>query len=331
MKHWILFALLFPIITLGPYRECEAKEHSDGTLSVVLENDMFYNVDQHYTNGVGFIWVPSRDKPTPEWVRKVASVVPWIPREGELLHGYAFGQSMFTPADTDATNPPQWDRPYAGWLYGLVGMGVATGQRLDLLSLSVGIVGPASLAEQTQKAVHELRGIDVPKGWDTQLHNEPAVVLTYQLSKREWATTTWLGNRFDITPHVGGAIGNVFTYANAGFTLRYGEQLPNDFGPPRIQPGLLGSAEFAPTKGFNWYVFAGFEGRAVARNIFLDGNTFRDSRSVDKKSWVGDLQFGLVLDWPGTRLSYTHVRRTKEFNTQGKNDEFGALSVSIKF
>lgn len=25
------------------------------------------------------------------------------------------------------------------------------------------------------------------------------------------------------------------------------------------------------------------EGRAVARNIFLDGNTFQDSRSVDKE------------------------------------------------
>ncbi len=82
---------------------------------------------------------------------------------------------------------------------------------------------------------------------------------------------------------------------------------------------------------FGWYLFAGVEGRAIAHNIFLDGNTFRDSRSVDKKPLVGDLQFGLVLDWSDIRFSYTHILRTREFRTQEKFDGFGALSVSIKF
>lgn len=308
-----------------------AREPANGTFSFVLENDLFYDVDQHYTNGVGFIWVPSRDAPTPDWVRRVSQVVPWFPDQGALRHGYAFGQSMFTPSDTDTANPPLTERPYAGWLYGLVGMGMATGKRLDLLSLTVGVVGPASLAEQTQKTVHELRDIKVPKGWDTQLHNEPGIVLTYQRSLRGLASGRVLGAHLDVTPSWGAAIGNIYTYANAGLMLRLGEQLPDDFGPPRIQPGLLGSAEFKSTQGFNWYLFGGIEGRAVARNIFLDGNTFRDSRGVDKEPLVGDLQFGLVLDWPGMRVSYTHVMRGKEFHTQGSNDEFGSLSVSVKF
>lgn len=82
---------------------------------------------------------------------------------------------------------------------------------------------------------------------------------------------------------------------------------------------------------FGWYAFAGIEGRAVARNIFLDGNTFADSRSVDKEPLVGDLQFGIVLDWSDVRLSYTHVYRTREFRTQESSDDFGAFSVSAKF
>jgi len=123
----------------------------------------------------------------------------------------------------------------------------------------------------------------------------------------------------------------VFTYGNAGVTMRYGKRLPNDYGPPRVQPGLAGFGDFSPVSGFGWYMFAGIEGRAVARNIFLDGNTFRDSRGVDKKHLVGDLQFGIVLDWPDMRLSYTHVLRTREFQTQECEDNFGSFSLSVKF
>jgi hypothetical protein len=141
-----------------------------------------------------------------------------------------------------------------------------------------------------------------------------------------------LGVPFDLTPHAGGALGNVFTYANAGVMLRYGKDLPLDYGPPRIQPSVPGSGFFIPQHGFGWYLFSGIEGRVVARNIFLDGNTFRDSRSVDKEPLVGDLQFGIVITWRDLRLSYTHVLRTREFKSQGdRRDDFGALSLSLQF
>ena len=67
------------------------------------------------------------------------------------------------------------------------------------------------------------------------------------------------------------------------------------------------------------------------RNIFLDGNTWKDSRSVDKKPLVGDLQAGLAITINGTRIAYTHVIRSKEFDGQDQHDEFGALSVSFNF
>ena len=57
---------------------------------------------------------------------------------------------------------------------------------------------------------------------------------------------------------------------------------------------MPGGGYFRRKKGFNWYLFAGLEGRAVFRNIFLDGNTFTDSHSVDSKHFVGDIQAGLA-------------------------------------
>ncbi|MDD3620178.1 MAG: lipid A deacylase LpxR family protein [Desulfobulbaceae bacterium] len=307
------------------------EEPPRGTLSFVIENDLFYDIDRHYTNGVRLIWVPDPRTATPAWAMKLARLAPWFPEEGLVRHGYALGQSMFTPEDITIVDPPLRDRPYAGWLYTTIGLGLETGRQLDQFALAVGMVGPASLAEQSQKIVHRTINSDKPEGWDTQLKNEPGLVATYQRSWRQFAAAAFFGNELDLSPHAGIVLGNVFTYANAGLTLRYGGQLPNDYGPPRIQPGLPGSADFSPLAGFGWYLFAGVDVRAVARNIFLDGSTFRDSRSVDREILVGDLQFGIVLDWPVVRFSYTHVFRTSEFTTQQNNDNFGAISLSVKF
>src|SRR5512134_3492181 len=62
-------------------------------------------------------------------------------------------------------------------------------------------VGPASLAEQSQKIVHEVIASNRPQGWDTQLGNEPGVVATYLRSWREAATLSLSGAQLDLTPH----------------------------------------------------------------------------------------------------------------------------------
>lgn len=322
----IVIVLLATMFAVPPAIGSEVPE--TGVLSLVVENDLFFNNDRDYTSGVALAWVPT-GKPTPDWALNIAHWLPWFPEEGHVLHGYAVGQNMYTPRDITLANPPVNDRPYAGWLYGTVGMGVETGRQLDQLALTLGVVGPASQAEQSQKFVHKITGSAQPQGWDTQLGNELGILLTYQRSWREVATTDLVGLDLDLTPHIGGALGNVYTYANAGLTLRYGRNLPLDYGPPRIQPSVPGSGFFAPVDQFTWYFFAGFDGRAVARNIFLDGNTFKDSRSVNKEPLVGDLQWGAALSWRRVRFSFTHVVRTREFKTQAGGDQFGAFSISV--
>lgn len=330
MNRLTAAALVLLSVIAGPSTVGAEQKPRKGTFSFVIENDLFYDIDRHYTSGVRLLWVPDPEAATPEWAIKLARLAPWFPEKGLVRHGYALGQSMFTPENITISDPPLQDRPYAGWLYGTIGLGLETGRQLDQFALSIGMVGPASLAEQSQKIVHRTIDSDKPEGWNTQLRNEPGLVVTYQRSWRQFAAATFAGNQLDISPHTGVALGNVFTYTNAGVTLRYGGQLPNDYGPPRIQPGLPGSADFSPVADFGWYLFAGVDGRAVARNIFLDGNTFRDSRSVNKETLVGDLQFGIVLDWPAIRFSYTHVFRTSEFTTQESQDNFGAISISVK-
>ena len=320
------------LAALGAASPAFGEERSGtGVLTLVVENDNFYGkTDGYYTSGIALVWVPTGDR-APDWALRFARRLPWFPDGGQVRHGYAFGQNIYTPLDITLADPPLDERPYAGWLYGTIGLSIEKGRQFDQLALTLGVVGPASLAEETQKFGHDLTDSPEPQGWATQLGNEPGIMLTYQRSWRAAAAATVAGLDLDLTPHFGGAVGNVYTYANGGMTLRIGRRLGLDYGPPRIQPGISGAAFFAPRDRFTWYFFAGAEARAVARNIFLDGNTFRDSRSVDTEPLVGDLQWGVTLAWRDLRLSYTHVRRSREFETQLESDEFGSFSLSMAF
>jgi hypothetical protein len=65
------------------------------------------------------------------------------------------------------------------------------------------------------------------------------------------------------------------------------------------------------------------------RDIFLDGNTFTDSHSVDKKAWVADLAAGVTLSYGNLMLTYSHVTRTREFEGQDDPHNFGSMTLSF--
>jgi lipid A 3-O-deacylase len=305
------------------------KDH-EGIFTASLENDIFSGTDQHYTNGVRFAFL-SAENNIPNWVEQGANALPLISKEGHKRWHFSFGQSIFTPKDISSTNLLVDERPYAGWLYGTVGVISDTGKRLDNAQLTIGVVGPASGAEHTQRFVHNIVDSPDPKGWDNQLENELGVMLTLERKWRGIYEFSPFGWAVDVTPSIGASLGNVYTHAATGAVVRLGYDLPSDYGPPLIRPSLPGSDFFIPQKQFGWYLFAGIEGRAVAHNIFLDGNTFKDSHSVDKNPFVGGLQAGIAFNIEDTRIAYTHMIRTKEFQGQDDSDEFGAITVSVRF
>ncbi|HQR54491.1 MAG TPA: lipid A deacylase LpxR family protein [Burkholderiaceae bacterium] len=299
-----------------------------GAFSVAVENDVLSGTDRGYTNGIVFTWVPPAGS-APEWAGRLVRSLPWASRKASVRHGYAIGQNMYTPRDISLAVPPADDRPYAGWLYGTVGLATEAGDQFVQAAVTLGVVGPATRAGQVQAAVHKITGSDRPQGWDTQLSNEPGIVLAYQQARRNWITASHAELGFDVTPYFGGALGNVYTYGGAGLTARYGHGLPAYTGSPRSQPAFPASRAFVPTPHFSWYVFATVDGRAVARNIFLDGNTFKDSPGVDRVPFVADVQAGAVFTWRSMQLTYFHVIRTREFSTQGSTSGFGGLSLAI--
>lgn len=307
------------------------KPEEKGTFSLVVENDLFTHTDRAYTSGVraSFVTAPAD---TPEWAVQLARQLPLFASWGVVRSEYAVQQTIFTPRNTDLVVPDPKDRPYAGALSASFGLIGETGPLLDQLSISIGVVGPASLAQQAQRLVHDILGESSPRGWDHQLRNEPTLQLRYQRSWRALGAYSFDGDYgLDLTPHAGFALGNMYTFANAGATFRIGKDLQQDYGPPRVGPSVPGAGYFVPRTKFGWYLFAGVEARAVARNIFLDGNTFVDSPHVSKRPIVADLQGGLAITYDRVRLSYTQVWRSKEFYGQLSPEKFGAITASVRW
>jgi hypothetical protein len=196
------------------------------------------------------------------------------------------------------------------------------------VELDLGVVGPASGAEQVQDYVHEVLDEGEPQGWDNQLDNEPGVVLRVARSAREafGGDGHEGGLGWDLISSFGGALGNVDTHAEGSLTARAGFTLPRSFD---IQSGdrslLRPDASFdAPV---SIYLFAGAEGRLVLHNIFLDGNTFRDSHDIEKENLVGKLRFGAAWQSGGFRAAYTWTLVTDEFEGQSEEQSYGSVSI----
>lgn len=320
------------LLTSVPVWAGDANPSTQGVYyGISVENDLFGNQDRHYTSGLRLSTLRAEER-LPAFFRRNLKRIPFFLEHGKKRLGLQLGQSIFTPDEITQENPPEDERPYAGWLYTTIEVSSDTGTRLDQFQLTLGVVGPLSLAEQSQKSVHDLFNGVEPKGWDTQLKNEPGLILSYQ---RKWKAKPELlklaGLGVDFSPHLGGSLGNIYTNLAAGGVFRVGLDLPQDYGPPLISPSMAGTNFFVPTDTFGWYLFAGVEGRAVVRNIFLDGNTFRSSHSVDKNWLVGELMGGVVITVKHYRLAYTHVLRTKEFSGQVGNDSYGAVTVTARF
>lgn len=316
-----------------------------------VENDVFNRFgrsDRDYTSGVRVGWLSPAITEMPHGIVAMTTIPTFLGEAAadSVIRRVAIsaGQNIYTPENTYVTNPIYNDRPYAAWLYASFALqytykrhdprtGIDEPMRLDTLQLDLGVIGPAAGGEFVQNNFHKLIGVSPAYGWGNQLHNEPTVGLSFE---RRWRTgrAVLIDNpklEVDFIPRVAVSVGNVATYGSVGGTARIGKNLRDDFGPTRARPALPGSDAFIGDGSFGWYLFAGVDGQAVARNIFLDGNTDGFSQSVSRRPLVGEAQAGLAILWRGMRLSYTQVLRTPEFFERDRITQFGSINLTFRY
>jgi hypothetical protein len=301
-------------------------------LHAVTENDAYApaRTDKWYTNGARFGYSsPEAQLPGP--MAALDAALGRLLGPAQSRWGISLGQNIYGPQDTRAYVPDRHDRPYAGYLYLEASLDRRTETTLDRFTMAGGIVGPGSLGRKSQDIVHEFIGSRIPHGWRYQIRDEPTLNLGWSRTWRYRLVNLPGGLEVDTLPAAEVALGSVAIYAQAGARLRFGHGLGGDFGTPRIRPG--GGDTAAPMgQGSGWYLFAGGSGRAVGRDLFLDGSTWRNhSPSVPKRTLVGDMEAGGAVFWHNVRLSYTHDWRTEEFVGQKKWFTFGIATLSVAF
>jgi lipid A 3-O-deacylase len=300
-----------------------------GSVTLRLENDAFAGTDQDYSNGISVsMLLRGRGLLGGFWDL-------FGKGDREYFQGYEAGQVIVTPANTSLSIPDPNDRPYAGLLY----IDLATAMRQANLfhgfKVVTGVVGPYALAGETQNWFHDLIGSGHAQGWDYQLHNEPILNLMYEHRRKYQLFFAEPGFGADVIPSASAMLGNVLIQAQAGAQVRVGYNLPDDFGTTLLRGfGAMPLPHYAPDEPapkIGVYAFGSVGGAAVARNITLDGNTFQDSPSVDKRPFFPTMEMGASLWTRRFQATISFVYWGKEFYGQQQDSKFGAISLSWFF
>ena len=105
-------SLAILLLLTMPGAPLAARAAEPGTLSLVVENDVFAGTDRNYSNGVkaSYVW-PATE--TPSMARRINSFLFGEP-ERTVFWGLALGQNLYTPETISDPNPLPNQHPYAG-------------------------------------------------------------------------------------------------------------------------------------------------------------------------------------------------------------------------
>ena len=319
-----------------------------GSFIFNLENDVWLQRDDGYTNGIGFTWVspPLREKQKSGLLRFLYRLNINLlgddnqvnknsrlsaSHQSERWVAISLTQGTFTPADLFESQVIRDDRPYAGLLYGSLSLIRNTGQQQDSFGAAVGVIGPASLADAAQKWLHRTYGWVEPQGWANQLKNEPIFELWFG---RLWNLTDLSeeGDHSSCRPAVkmglSGQVGNLTTAIGTVLDLKFGLNLKPQ-NEAFVPSPLFNQLNLLNTTRTSIYAFCRLEGKLIFHNLLLEGNTFQSSPEVEARALYGQLTSGMVYQSQQAVLGFYAVLRTKEFKGQRYFDPYCGLIIGF--
>ncbi len=297
--------------------------------NVFFENDLFSTTDSQYSSGEKFSLLYHVANPS----NPLYDLLYLNYGKYDAYVSFSLVNQIYTPADLTASELIVDDRPYAGWTYLEYGVHKSSRENLRSLYLQVGMVGPASEAEDIQKGIHEITGSAPPMGWPNQLENELGLNLTY-VHKWRFVPEPIGSIESSFIPFVQGDLGNVSIKAMAGAGMRFGWNIPKDFGVTTLDAGgevgilVLDECENMNKKDWSFSFNLTGYGSTIARDIFLDGNTFKDSHSVEKENFVAYLGFGFTARYKSFVLDFIQTKSTPKFKEEDTVHTVGTVVVS---
>lgn len=212
------------------------------------------------------------------------------------------GQRIYTPR-RDAPEPIPGERPYAAWLYAGAELDLGDAARERTASVEVGVTGKPALGEPVQNGAHRLLSSEPQRGWAHQLGFEPGILLRYREGYPIERPVHRLGAA-RLVPRWSVSVGNVRTAADAGASLRIGR---------------VSGAYAEAVAREEW----------IARDLFLDGNTFRGNSSARKLPLVAEGQLAIGYRARSWAAEYRATLRAREYRAQPAAHPHGSLTVTL--
>jgi len=318
----MLALLLAFLVPSAPFVAAASAEPASA-VTLRIENDVASSSDAYYTAGSSLAYT-----------RNDSGFLGWIwgnlgSPDGKPYSSYELAQLLFTPSDLSLTPPDPRDRPYAGLLYAGLTTGLRTGSSLQALKLLAGVVGPSALGEEGQDVMHKIVGDPRARGWDYQLKDEAFLNVIYEYRQRYRLVDRQDEIALELIPIGTAMLGNYLTKARAEAQLRLGH-LPDDFGETSIRG--LGSAPVPEKRSgrrdASMYLFVGGGGELVARDLTLDGNSFRSGPGVDKHPFVSSGVVGFSYHSGRFIGSLSYILCGREFEGQSEGERYASLSLS---
>lgn len=296
-----------------------------GQWQLQLDNDVIIGSDGNYTNGIMLGWESAlnpelKSIPLPLiWQKKLLIEQPL----SETSWGIKLTQQMWTPLDISITSPQPYDRPYAG----LLNFESHRSSYSDTLAqknwFSVGVIGPASGAEQVQTIIHDITNSTPPAGWVNQISNSLTIQYAYEVDALLIRQQALWGGQWELSGTSHSQLGNFRSETELGVTFRWGEGLSNSFGRLSYHAGQWGNIGLQHN---NTTLFFYTQAKIGYRfnDLTIDGSTPYTSEVTLKHQQAG-LNIGVVWTSPTWSIKWGVNSYTQEYQTPS---ETGFSSVS---
>ena len=305
---WVAAAL-----ACSPLAAQEGTDYSQAsTWRIEMANDVVFDSDNQFTNGFAI----QKHGPAASSFDAMGGTAAFgkglakffLPKGDGLTYreSWSFGQNMQTPDDIENPDIILDDLPYLGLLGWSNSFVAFNDERMSGFGWMVGVVGPASQADEVQDWFHNVISADEPLGWDNQLDDEPVLSFFYGKKKKLWRNPS-----FDGAVTFNAAASNFVSYGELALEMRFG-RMPQGFAyvPDPIGRGLHFNATTLDNN--QTAIYGTFIVRATGflvdmlrdGNTFVDDNEWTENNTLDPEDFIAQAMVGFHYERPKWALRF---------------------------
>lgn len=320
MKRLILFFTLhFTVLGISASAQTINYKSEFGFRS---ENDSYLagGQDRYYTNGL---------------IINYRTAINGLKLKNENLNKVILeieaGQKIYNPQSGSISSINYVDRPFAGYLYAGGALNLLYKSENNLkMSLHVGTIGPASLAQKAQELMHNVVGFYEIYGWQWQVNNEFSINASAEYN---YLINRIANNQLDFTANSYLNIGNTFSGTGLGLTIRTGAINPlfkSWSSQSRISRS--NSPENIAEKEFFFYAKPMLN--YVLYDATIEGGFFNKNKGpivFDAKPLVFSQQLGLNYSKNRITADFSVLFKTREVVSTAKSHKYGSIALFYRF